>query len=116
MGDDSDRGKVIATLYLALAKAYKDNTDVINLKSRVEKEENHKINDEKHPLYSHKEDKILSFSKKVIELNEMYEDLMFDLADNSNESIKDIKEFSAEEVMKFNKRVVEKIRRKNKTK
>ena len=116
MGDDSDRDRVIATLYLDLAKAYKDNADDIKLKARIEREEHHKINDEKHPLYSHKEDKILSFSKKVLELNEMMEDLFFDLADNSNESIKDIKEFSAEEVMKFNKRVVEKIRRKNKTK
>jgi hypothetical protein len=52
----------------------------------------------------------------VIELNEMYEDLMFDLADNSNESIKNIKEFSTESILQFNKRVVAKIRRNAKSK
>ena len=50
-----------------------------------------------------------------MELSENKEDLFFFLADNSNESIKTIKEFSTEEVLRFNKRVVEKINRQNKT-
>ncbi len=102
---------------MKLAEAYKDgdfNGVIIN-KSRIEKEETHKVNEESNPLYSHKKGKVLSFSDKVLELNEMYDDLMFDLADNSNESIKEIKTFTAEEVMKFNKRVTAKIQRNSKT-
>ena len=113
MEDDGVRDRVIAALYLQLADAYRDNNinGVIISKSRIEKEETHKANEEYNPLYSHKKGKVLSFSDKVLELNEMYDDLMFDLADNSNESIKEIKTFTAEEVMKFNKRVTAKIKR-----
>ena len=113
MEDDGSRDRVIATLYLQLADAYKDNNHnaIIILRARIEKEEDNKINEESHPLYSHRKGRVLSFSDKVGELNDMYDDLMFDLADNSNESMKEIKGFSAEEVMKFNKRVTAKIKR-----
>lgn len=116
MEDDGDRDRVIGNLYFNLATAFKDNSPnaIIILKARIEKEERHKINEERNPLYSHRKGKVLSFSDKVMELNELYDDLMFDLADNSNESIKDIKSFSTEEVIKFNKRVTIKLKRKEK--
>lgn len=113
MEDDGGGGRVIASLYFDLATAYNENNynGITILKSRIEKEERHKINEEKHPLYSHVKGKVLSFSDKVLELNEMYDDLMFELSDNSNESLKELKTFSAEEVIKFNKRVTAKIKR-----
>lgn len=105
-------------MYFDLATAYKDNNinGIIILKARVEREERHKINEESHPLYSDKKGRVLSFPDKVMELNELYDDLMFDLADNSNESMKDVKNFNTEEVIKFNTRVIAKIKRKTRTK
>jgi len=38
---------------------------------------------------------------------------MFDLADASNESMMELKTYSAENIIKFNKRVVAKIKRNN---
>ena len=114
MGDASDRQRILASIYLDLAEAYKDrnNDKIIKLRARVEREERHKINEESHPSYSFNKGKILSFSDKVMELNDMYDELMFELSDNSNESIREIKEYSCEDIMKFNKYVTKKIDRK----
>ncbi len=116
MEDDGSRDTAIASLYFDLATAYRDNNPngAIILRARIEKEERHKINEEKNPLYSHKQGRVLSFPDKVMELNEMMQDLFFDLADSSNESIKDIKRYSTEEIIQFNKRVTKKIKRNNK--
>ena len=113
MEDDSGRDRVIGTLYFELATAIKENNvnAITILRSRIEKEERHKINEERHPLYSHKKGKVVSFSDKVLELNEAYDDLMFNLSDNSNESLKEVKTFSVEEVIKFEKRIAEKLKR-----
>lgn len=113
MEDAGERDRVIATLYMDLADAIKENNynAVIILKAKIEKEERHKINEESHPLYSIKRGNVISYSEKVVELNEMYDDLLFELSDNSNESIITLKTFSAEEILKFNKRVVEKLKR-----
>ncbi len=120
MGDDEtgDRTKVLALLYLELAKAYNDGErkDVIKLKAKVEKDENHKINEDKYPLYSQKQGKLVSFSDKVVELNNMYDDLIFNLSDNSNESLRELKTFTTEEIIKFEKRIAEKVKRNSKTK
>ncbi len=116
MEDDGSRDRAIASLYFDLATAYRDNNPngAIILRARIEKEERHKINEESNSLYSHKQGKVLSFPDKVMELNEMYDDLMFELADNSNESMRELKTFSAEEIIKFNRRITEKIKRNNK--
>jgi uncharacterized FlaG/YvyC family protein len=116
LADDDNRGRIIGLLYLDLAKSLKFNetNKIIKDKSRIEKQETHLINDERHPLYSHKQEKIITFSAKVMELTENKEDLFFYISDNSNESIRTIKEFSTEEVLRFNKRVIEKINRLNK--
>jgi len=113
--DDGDRYRSIGKLYFDLAEAYKDNNvnAAIILRSKIEKEERHKINEETHPLYSHQKGKVLSYPDKVMELNELYDDLMFDLADASNESMMELKTYSAENIIKFNKRVVAKIKRNN---
>ncbi len=113
MEDAGERDRVIGALYFDLATAFKDNNQnaIIILKSRIEREERHKINEERHPLYSHKKGKVVSFSDKVLELNESYDDLIFNLSDNSNETMKEIKTYTAEEVIKFEKRVGEKVKR-----
>ena len=101
---------------MKLADALKDRAynGIIIYKARIEKEEKHKVNEEKHPLYSHRKGKVLSFPDKINELNEMYQDLIFDLAENSNERIRDLKQFSAEEVIIFNRKVTEKLKRQSK--
>ena len=116
MADDGSRDRGVAALYLKLAESYNNNdtNGVIIYKSRIEKEERHKINEDTHSLYSHKQGKILSFSSKVLELNEMYQDLIYELSENSNERMRDLKDFTTEEIMYFNKRVTEKLRRKSK--
>jgi hypothetical protein len=114
--DDGVGDRVDANLYLNLAEAYKDGDEknITKWLAEIEKKEGHKINDENSLLYSQKKGKIISFADKVLELNEAYEDLMFDLADNSNESMRELKTYRAGEIIRFNKRVVEKVRRKNK--
>jgi hypothetical protein len=114
--DDGGRGRVIGTLYYDLAVAYKDNNTnaIIILRSRIEKEERHKVNQERHPLYSRNKGKVITFSDKVNELNDAMEDLYFNLSDNSNENLRELKTFTAEEIIKFERRIAEKIKRENK--
>ena len=116
MEDDGVGNRVDATLYLNLAKAYKDNNkdEIAKALAQIEKKEGSRINQEYSSLYSDKKGKVVSFADKVLELNEAYEDLMFELSDNSNESIRELKTFRAGEIIRFNKRVVEKVRRQNK--
>ncbi len=118
VGDDGERDKLIAMLYFDLATAYNENNynGIIILKARIEKEEAHRVNEERHPLYSQRKGKILTFADKIVELNDMYDDLIFQLSDSSNESMREVKTYSTEEIIKFEKRVIEKIRRKNKNK
>lgn len=116
MADDGERDRALAVLYLNLAKALKDNNynATIIAKARLEKALKDKVDEERNPLYSHRKGRVVSYAEKVNESQEFYEDLMFDLSDNSKESIKTIKEFTAEEVINFNKRVVQKIKRNTK--
>ncbi len=116
MGDDGTRDRALAALYLNLAEAFKDNNTngVIIAKARLEKALRNKDNEDKHPLYSSVKDKVVSYPEKIAEMDELKEDLFFQLSDNSNESIKTIREFTVEEVIHFNKRILEKLKRKNK--
>lgn len=117
MEDYGERDRALAQLYLELVNAYRDNdyNGIIIAKSRVEKAERHKANQESHPLYSHRKGKVLSFADKINEMNDMYDDLIFELSDNSNETMRELKQFSAEEIIKFNKKVIEKLKRKSKS-
>jgi len=116
LGYDGERDRVLARLYLDLAEALKDNNynATIIAKSRIEKALRSKEEEERHPLYSSRVGRVVSYPEKVNELDNAYEDLMFELSDNSKESIRTIKDFTAEEVIQFNKRILAKLKRKTK--
>jgi len=91
-----------------------DEMKVARAKAQLEKQYRFENQVKKHVLYSPIKGTIISYPEKVAEMTEQYEDMLFDLSDNSNESIKTIKDFTVEEMVQFNKRVYKKLLRQSK--
>ena len=101
---------------MTIIKGYHDGDEMAVAKAKAQLEKQYRFENQvkKHVLYSSAKNKILSYPEKVAEMNEQYEDMLFDLSDNSNESIKTIKDFTVEEMVQFNKRVYKKLLRQSK--
>ena len=91
-----------------------DEMEVAHAKAKLERQLRFENMVKDHILFSAKQNKILSYAEKVHEMNEAYEEMLFELADNSNESIKTIRMFSVEEMVRFNTHVYKKLLRKTK--
>ena len=114
MGDDDEDGqRVINHLYMTIIKGYHDGDEleVARAKAKLEKQYRFENMVRTHILYSPRRGTVISYPEKVAEMTEQYEDMLFDLSDNSNESIKTIREFTVEEMVQFNKRVYKKLLR-----
>lgn len=101
---------------MKIIEGYRDKDDIAVAMAKAKLERHYRFENfvSKHPLYSSKRGTIVSYPQKIKELDENYEDMIFDLADNSNESIKTIRDFSVEEMVKFNSRVYKKLLRQSK--
>lgn len=76
----------------------------LECKAKIEKEEG-EIIDDRHPLWSKEKERMVSIPEKMMELEEEYDGLMFTLADSSNESIRTVKAFTVDEVVKFTRQL-----------
>ena len=115
MGDDED-GNIRIALYLKIIKGYRDGDEatVRYAKAKLERQFRFENMVKNHILFSSAKNKIVTYAEKVREMNDSYEDMLFELSDNSNESIKTIRDFSVEEMVRFNTSVYKKLLRKSK--
>lgn len=81
-----------------------DYDHAIEYKAKIEKEENEYV-DFRHPLFSRDREKIVSIPDRLREMDTDYDELMFTLSDSSHESIRTVKQFTVEEVVKFTRQL-----------
>jgi hypothetical protein len=89
-----------------------DDAKAVEYRARVEAEER-ELDHSEHPLYSKARGRMVSIPEKVKEMDGEYEDLMFILSDSSNESLRGVKGFSVDEVVRFTRQLNRKFKRQN---
>jgi len=96
---------IVALCQKAAQSIVDDDYDrAIEYKAKIEKEEK-EFTDEGHPLFSREKGRRVSIRDKMVEMDGEYDELMFVLSDSSNESIRTVKSFTVEEVVKFTRQL-----------
>lgn len=100
---------------MKIIEGYRNGDDMAVAMAKAKLERQYRFENvvKNHVLYSHTKGDVVNYPEWVRQKNEEYEDMIFDLAENSNESIRTIRDFTVEEMVRFNKRVYEKLLRKS---
>ncbi len=101
---------------MRIIKGYRDDNEVevAYAKAKLERQFRFENMAKNHILFSPSQNTVVSYAQKIREMEDSYENMLFELSDNSNESIKTIRDFSVEEMVRFNGNVYKKLLRKSK--